>query len=1415
MNDNFTSSSYFKSPKLKDVNYKVPEFKMPEFFTPASDIDNPTLNSLQSQKDNLSKRLQAVGVNAETPDEIDNRNIIERALNLTPDQGLLMDIFEVIDRPVQMTKGLITDGLGGAWEGLSGQEEMSGIDFLEETGLIGDADNLEGFGKFLANVGTDIALDPITYIAPIKLLKQTGIFKKKTYEVIKKSSLALENEIDTAVKEGLETTGKGVYKAKRGTRTFLSEDAFKKQFPDEVASHNGVRTYKTRTKGQVIDEAKILNDPKKIAKAEEIKVREGVAERLGQISKKYSDNFVVVSNQADDVLVDIQIYYKKTLASGETIYASVNNLEVKAMFGPKLTAAGKIAKEGKRAAGQSFTTATLKGGKLRLTGTGKGGVSKWSRDLQKAITDQLQSPRLKSIWAKIERISEGKQEYLSLPGPRAKATKEYLTKAETEQLAPVLRKAWRDTFDSDYIMGVVDGQVRAFDADEIIEKALIEPVIMLNKSGTIRWRPFIGKNIGDLTLDGIPGIDINDLTDMTDDLFGKLIEEKSIEVVKETVQKGLVGRVLDHRMFAQNKLLAEPVRLAKRAYTSVAFAFNAKMGTSKTFQGALRRIGGKQAQQMHEQTTKILRLKKELLAKNSNASKLTHEIAEAVGERANGVIKLVNRKYTGYDILDSVYQLMARGNTPFVPQIADDALAKNIVNQLNDLLDYKDLKVTLKKTKSGLNEVIVDGNIRDLADALKANDGQLKNMSLNFGQKKVSDAALSLYKNNFKQIDELLKVQDDMAKLLVKELGYENLPDVLKQQVGYIRHYMTNSAKKSLRGLTPFQDADWIMAGTDALKKRTFLGTADEINAGLKEFYGLDFDVIGTDAFVAVEELVRTTMTKLEQSQTLDLILRQADEGATPMLQAIDNTKNAMDTLGPEFVAMPQGFKGEFSNMYKNLSPKSQNILDNHLKLIGLTEGKALVMNRSAYNIMKKVNRAYLELPAIVQGYDKFLNQWKGVTLISPGFHLRNAFGNSFNQYAAGMNVLDIGRYNMRASENLIRFNQLGQTVLEGGFDTLSKADQNAYLRVLDYFEDGISQSRKGVRDLEKLKETVITAKGAERAKAVQSYQKLLAVNFNVAERMDDVQRYALYEWALDTQTDDLVRRLKAEGASEKVIKQANRNKAGEIVEEALFDYQSLTSFEKEYMKRLFPFYTFMKNNFIFQMKAMVRNPKAYARLGRAYDYWNEDVAGIPTDEMPKYMQDNMWLPIPMIVKKDDKDAINYLKLNLTPSDFAEIVENPLKRGIESISAPIKIPLEIGMGVDSFTSRPLTDFPGQTKKMQAGEGALAFMRDERGNLAVFNNPVFRKTMDDFGLRVPRNYLSISLDLFDSLGGYQAPGEFATDLSQRFSLTGAQTKESMALTELYQDLEQLRNLRSLYEQETGEKLPTLDELGFGD
>lgn len=1391
----FTSSSYFKAPKLDENKYKTPEYKVPKFFKTPAELDNPTLKALQSQKDNLEKRLLNVGVNPDNPDEVDQRNLIERALNLTPDQGVLMDIIEVIERPLQAVKGGITGGVEGAIKGFTGEEQMTGLEFLEETGLVTDPDNLSGFERFLANVGTDIALDPFTYIAPVKLLKKTGILSKKSYESVKKTFNVLDRQISEGIEQGIKVGPNG----KKFIETASATDPLKKLKREVWTKEDLLKGYdEVQSNGDVFYRKKGVDETKlRQAGIEERDVRDSIFGLFQKRLKGFSDNIFIVSNNASDDLFDIGVFVKKKLKNGDEVYVAARNLEVKRMFKAR-PKGGKAS----RAAAKTFTLDTS-GKKLKLS------IAKGKEAWDPKIIQKFEEIFNDFNFTYADNSTRSLRDLLEDFIKTGKRSLNTFAPEEQAKFVKLMRDVWKDTFDADYILGISDGGLVAYAPDEIFQKALIEPRLQIGKTkDRVRFIAQAGKNFVD-------DLNLNELTDLTDNIVEDFFKQTTEETIVETVEKGLVARVLDSKLFTENKILSEPIRLAKRAIYAIGYRINAKLGTSKSFQSALRRIGGRQSQKMHEYTTRIMRIQKDLLAKNANAGKLVYELAEVTQSLAKssdgiavrgGVVELINRKLLLGDTLNDAQTLLSRGQRAVLPEIFDDVTAKNLAQQINQKIAYAGVDIDIVR-RNGFSElVILDGEIEDLKSALSNIDG-LNQTELAFGKAKLSDKAKNFYLDNFEQIDELLKTQDDMAALLVKELGYENLPDVLKNKVGYVRHYMTDTAKKSLGSKIPFADANWIQAGTDTLKKRSFLGTADEFNSAMKELYSLDFDVLGTDAFVAVEDLVRVTMTKLEQSDTLNLIMKETLSGETPMIKAIDNTREAFEKLGPEFVALEGGFKGEFSNMYKNLSEPAQKALDENLKMLGLTPDKGLVMHRAAYDIMKRTNRAYLELPKIVKGYDKFLNFWKGVTLVSPGFHLRNLFGNTFNQYAAGMNLLDIGKYNRIASDELIKFKSLSDRVLRG--EVLSASDKKIYDNVRKYFQEGVSQTRKGIRDLEKLRQAVITARGAEKARLIQQYNRLLEVNFNLAERMDDVQRYAMYRWGLENQTKELTSQLKRSGATKEMIERAQRDKAAEIVEEALFDYQNLTSFEKEYMKRIFPFYTFMKNNFVFQMKALFRNPKAYARLGRAYDYWNEDIAGVPTDEMADYMQDNMWLPIPMRVSKDDKEAIAYLKLNLTPSDFAELVENPLKRGVESLAAPIKIPLEIGMGIDTFTGRPLRDFQGQTKKMERGTGALAFLRDERGNLAVFNNPITRKAMDDIGLRVPKNYLSITLDLADSLTGYQTGGEFLTDLSQRLSLTGTQTEESLALTELYQDLEYLRNLRSLYEQQTGEKLPSLD------
>ena len=658
-----------------------------------------------------------------------------------------------------------------------------------------------------------------------------------------------------------------------------------------------------------------------------------------------------------------------------------------------------------------------------------------------------------------------------------------------------------------------------------------------------------------------------------------------------------------------------------------------------------------------------------------------------------------------------------------------------------------------------------------------------------------------------------MDIQQGLQDLLVQELGYENIPTALAGKMGYMRHTLTREAKKGLREVSQATASAYASRGVDTLKQRTFLGSVPEINAALNEWANVPFDVLDDNAFSAMQDLIRVSTTKLEQEKVLKAVMEGTNLGGDSLFKVFPTRKVALADLGPEFKIFEKGFKTEFSNLYKNLAPSNQKLVDSFFnELGGDTPVAAFAMHKSAFNIIKQVDRAYMDLPNIVKGYDKFLNYWKSVTLISPGFHMRNLFGNYTNSYIAGMSFDDIVRGTTSSMTDLKTFYRVKDQALKQGVDSLSSADQEVYKRVLDFFESGIAQTRKGTRDLEMLKESVAgELLRGDTTKVKQAYNQLVKVNFDIAESIDDMQRYNLYQWALKNKGKDVAEILRAQGANQVIIDNAIKARAYETVSGALFDYQNLTGFEKDVMKRLFPFYTFMKNNFIFQSKNLLAKPFKYAQIGRAYQYWNEDMGGIKTEDMPDYMQERMWLALPMKVRKDDSEAISFLKLNLTPSDFTELVKNPLRKGVTSVTAPVKLAIELGTGRDSFTGQPLERFPGEKRRLERGEGALPMLRDARGNLAATSNPTVQKIVNDLGFRMPQNYLSIALDGLDRVLGYKKAGELAPAVFDRLSLTGTQTVDRIELTRLYQDLERLRNLQRYYAQETGEALPTLDEI----
>lgn len=808
----------------------------------------------------------------------------------------------------------------------------------------------------------------------------------------------------------------------------------------------------------------------------------------------------------------------------------------------------------------------------------------------------------------------------------------------------------------------------------------------------------------------------------------------------------------------------------------------------KEVQDAIRNMRGKLAVEFQTKTLRLAGLEEAFIKAFPDLSPqiITQIIEAGAYIDASGVIKYAARTMDAKDYIRHMLNSLDSGKPFQLRRFADDATQLNFVNQLNDIMDgavgVDDLFSIVEK--NGVKALNFTGTAEDLQKMLAYADLNLKPTMLDFGKINLSDDGIKVLRE-WKDIGEAINLKTDVQKLLVQEGGFTNFLFNGSIDDTYMRHLLTKDAYEYMAKNMPGVLSKFAKPGGEVFQASKFIGTIDETNDFLRAYYDAPMDVFDPNFFRSTEDFLTRAFRNIEQGKMMDLLLNSKDKYGEYLMRVVDNTRPVREALSPDDI-MIKSFKEEFSTMYKNFSPEVQASFDRFLEFQGYTKDKALVINRSMHGLIKEVEKAFVQLPDWVKMYDKFLNTWKGLTLITPGFHMRNLFGNSFNSYAVGMDLASQVKYSRVAMLELNKFDEFQKILAQGG--ELTKAQQKIYDRVSKFRSSGLIQSHRGVRDLEQVKQAVEEALKKGKPGAREAYDKLVRLNFNLAEKMDDTQRYMLYRWKLD--------------------KTGDFQTAVDTVAESLFDYSRLTSFEKDVMKRIVPFYTFMKNNFVFQAKNIFRNPQQYAKAGRAYKYYLEDIAGFGTDDLPDYVTENMWLPIPVMITKNDKEGIAFLKANLPISDFTELVENPFKKGVISITAPMKLAIELGVGRDLFTGEPLEAFPGETSRMEPGTGILSGIRDERGTLALAKTPLMQKVMADIGLRTPLNVGSAALDFADSLLGYQGAPDGIGDFLQRAGVAGVQEVEKIELTRLYQDLERLRELKKYYEQETGNQLPVL-------
>lgn len=167
-------------------------------------------------------------------------------------------------------------------------------------------------------------------------------------------------------------------------------------------------------------------------------------------------------------------------------------------------------------------------------------------------------------------------------------------------------------------------------------------------------------------------------------------------------------------------------------------------------------------------------------------------------------------------------------------------------------------------------------------------------------------------------------------------------------------------------------------------------------------------------------------------------------------------------------------------------------------------------------------------------------------------------------------------------------------------------------------------------------------------------------------------------------------------------------NEAMKLAERAGFDYSKITKFEAKIMRRMIPFYTFMKKNAELQLKTLKYHPERIINQAKLATGLSEMLGGKVTEEDIKGLPDWVLSGLGFKISGD-----KYLSsFGLPIEEFIDNVNRPLMKTLTSLNPLIKYPLESKLGYDFFREREIVDI----KKIAPNTGAKLYEMDQKGHL---------------------------------------------------------------------------------------------------
>lgn len=394
------------------------------------------------------------------------------------------------------------------------------------------------------------------------------------------------------------------------------------------------------------------------------------------------------------------------------------------------------------------------------------------------------------------------------------------------------------------------------------------------------------------------------------------------------------------------------------------------------------------------------------------------------------------------------------------------------------------------------------------------------------------------------------------------------------------------------------------------------------------------------------------------------------------------------DTLSNDLVPPNMRLLGsdQVSSMKKQLQ-SIKGILPNNTtaidELIDYLDGGRVYMDKNLANLLnfgtgKEVN----PILKLVNGLN---NVFKQFNVFSPGFLMRAFTGNSINLTLSGVPVSQIpGLY--KEAARILDDDYVLTLISKANAGTLSDLEKVDFDLLSQFVSNGFYRAGTQVQDMGEL----VT-------RAYNATEEPLSNFKEFTEAVGGTPFTRLREKTIGKGTDFVASandKLDSLGRMAALIygnrhpnyyRRLGFDNAADAVRYSLFDPRNMSPTEQNIMKKIIPFYTFTKQNLIYQVTNAAKNSSRYHQLIKAFD---KAYDSMDEDSYRDYQKENFQLPLPF---EDEDGNTIMLKMNLPVNDLT-IFSSPkdvAQRIVSSTTPLIRAPFEQVSGVDMYTGQEI------------------------------------------------------------------------------------------------------------------------------